>query len=57
MFTEKDLAQIEKQGISLETIPVFIFALLVAMLVVYLFSMKRTNQLKLVPAAESQPAD
>ncbi len=43
--------------ISLETIPVFIFALLVAMLGVYLLSMQRTNQLKLAPAAESQPAD
>ena len=43
--------------ISLETIPIFIFSLLVAMLVVYLFSMKRTNQLKLAPVAESQPAD
>ena len=43
--------------ISLETIPIFIFSLLVAMLVVYLFSMKRTNQLKLAPVTESQPAD
>ncbi len=43
--------------ISLETIPIFIFALLVAMLVVYLLSMKRTNQLKRAPVAESQPAD
>ncbi|HCS40905.1 MAG TPA: MFS transporter [Anaerolineaceae bacterium] len=43
--------------ISLETIPIFIFSLLVAMLVVYLLSMKRTNQLKLAPVTESQPAD
>ncbi|MHB8087417.1 MAG: MFS transporter [Anaerolineaceae bacterium] len=43
--------------ISLETIPIFIFSLLVAMLVVYLLSMKRTNQLKLAPVTESQPVD
>ena len=43
--------------ISLETIPIFIFTLLVAMLVIYLLSMKRTRQLNLVLVAESQPAD
>lgn len=43
--------------ISLETIPVFIFVLLVVLLAVYLISMKRTQQLSLVPVAESQPAD
>lgn len=43
--------------ISLETIPIFIFILLVAMLVIYLLSMKRTRQLNLVLVAESQPAD
>jgi fucose permease len=43
--------------ISLETIPIFVFVLLVALLVVYLLSMKRTNQLKLAPVAESQHAE
>lgn len=43
--------------ISLETIPIFIFTLLVAMLVIYLLSMKRTRQLNLVLVAKSQPAD
>ena len=43
--------------ISLDTIPVFMFVLLVALLIVYLVSMNRTKQLNLVKVAESQPAD
>ncbi len=43
--------------ISLETIPVFMFAQLVALLVVYLVSMNRTKQLIIAPVAETQPAD
>lgn len=43
--------------ISLETIPIFMFAQLVAFLAVYLVSMKRTKQLNLAPVAEIQPAD
>lgn len=43
--------------ISLETIPIFLFAQLVAFLAVYLVSMKRTKQLNLAPVAQTQPAD
>ncbi len=43
--------------ISIETIPVFMFVLLVALLTVYLVSMNRTKQLNLTQVAESQPAD
>lgn len=43
--------------ISLETIPIFMFAQLVVFLAVYFVSMKRTKQLNMAPVAEPQPAD
>jgi hypothetical protein len=43
--------------ISLEAIPVCMVVLFVALFLVYLLSMRRSKQLKLMQAQESVPAD